>query len=126
MPRYCADIIFSPCHFSIERSLPPPHHHRRSRAGHRPAEIGRYFGVPHLAATALAIVVGVLPPAIGPDRAAVVRIVAELADILDDHCDAVGIALAEMATRCVVRPFPAEHDGAIRDVVAALALLAEA
>src|SRR5215831_13178290 len=84
--------------------LPPPHHHRRSRAGHRPAEIGRYFGVPHLAATALAIVVGVLPPAVGPDRAAVVRIVAELADILDDHCDAVGIALAEMATRCVVRP----------------------
>src|SRR4029079_18860488 len=40
--------------------------------------------------------------------------------------DAVGIALTEMAARCVVRPFPAEHDGAVRDVVATLPLLAEA
>src|SRR5215469_17932933 len=91
------------------RKLPPPHHYRRSRAGHRPAEIGRYLGVPHLAATALAIIVGVLAPAVGPDRTAVVRIVAELADVLDHHGDAVSVTLAKMAARCVVRPFPAEH-----------------
>src|SRR5438105_2129424 len=116
MPRYCADIMFSP----------PPHHHGRSRAGHRPTEIGRHLGIPHLAATTLAIIVAVLPPAIGPDGATIVRIVAELAHVLDHHGDAVGIAFAEMATRGVVRPFPTEHDGAVRDIVAALALPAEA
>src|SRR5215470_10300872 len=105
MPSYCF------------LSSTPPHHHRRSRAGHRPAEIGRDLGVPHLAATALAIIVGVPASAIGPDRTAVVRIVAELTDVLDHHGDAVGVALAEMATRRVVRPFPAEHDGAVRDIV---------
>src|SRR6185437_9888183 len=62
-------------------NLAAPHHHRRSRAGHGPAEIGRQLGVPHLAATALAMVIGVLAPAIGPDRTAVVRIVAKLADV---------------------------------------------
>ena len=65
-------------------------------------------------------------PAIGPDRATIVRIVAELSDVLDNHGDAVGVALTEMATRGVVRPFSTEHDGAVRDVVAAVALLAEA
>src|SRR5215469_17383328 len=100
------------------RKLPPPHHHRRSRAGHRPAEIGRYLGVPHLAATALAIIVGVLAPAVGPDWTAIVRIVAKLADVLDHHGDAVGVALAEMAAGRVVRPPSTKHDGAIGDIVA--------
>ena len=50
----------------------------------------------------------------------------ELADVLDHHGDAVGVALTEMATRCVVRSFSTEHDGTIRDIAAALALLAEA
>ena len=67
-----------------------------------------------------------LPPAVGPGRATIIRIVAELTHVLDHHGDAVGIAFAEMATRRVVRPFPAEHDGAVGDVVAALAFLAEA
>src|SRR5450755_3092293 len=67
-----------------------------------------------------------LAPAIGPDRTAIVRIVAELADVLDHHGNAVGVALAEMATGCVVRPFSTEHDGTVRDIVTALALLAEA
>src|SRR6516165_2715750 len=31
-----------------------------------------------------------------------------------------------MATRCVIWPFSTEHDGTVRDIVAALALLAEA
>ena len=84
------------------------------------------FRVLHLATTTLAIIVGMLPPAIGPDRATIVRIVAELAHVLDHHGDAVGIAFAEMATRRVVRPFSTEHDGAVGDVVAALALPAEA
>src|SRR6516164_1825730 len=65
-------------------------------------------------------------PAIRPDRATIVRIVAELSDVLDNHGDAVGVALTEMATRGVVRPFSTEHDGTVRDVVAAVALLAEA
>src|SRR5438045_8448173 len=107
MPRYCADIML----------LSPPHHHGRSGAGHRPAEIGGQLGVLHLAATALAIIVGMLPLAIGPDRTAVVGIVAELTHILDHHGDAMGIAFAEMAARGVVRPFAAEHDGAVGDVV---------
>src|SRR5882757_8878442 len=111
---------------SVDHMLPPPHHHCRSRAGHRPAEIGCYLCVLHLAATTLAIVVGMLAPAIGPDRTAIVRIVAELADVLYHHGDAVGVTLAEVATRCVVRSLSPEHDGTIRDVVAALALLAEA
>src|SRR5512140_3631431 len=100
MPRYSADIIFSP----------PSHDHGRSCAGHRPAEIGRDLGVFHLAAAALAIVVSMPAPAIGPDRTAIVGIVAELADVLDHHGDAVGVALTEMATRRVVGPFSTEHD----------------
>src|ERR1043166_1409753 len=116
MPRYCADII----------SLPPPHHHGRSRAGHRPTEIGRSLGIFHLATATLAIIVGVLPPAVGPDRTTIIRIMAELTHVLDHHGDAVSIALGVMATRRVIRAFPAEHDGAVGDVVAALAFLAEA
>src|SRR5690349_15501488 len=118
MPRYCADIIFLV-------SLPAPHHHRRSRAGHRPAEIGRDLGVPHLAATALAIIESVLPSAIRPDRTVVVRIMAELADILDHHRDAMGVALAEMTARRIVRPFAAELDGAVGHIVTTLALPTE-
>src|ERR1700759_383550 len=109
MPRYCAEIIFA-------SPLAAAHHHRRSRAGHRPAEIGRHLGIPHLTATALTMIIGVLPLAIGPDRTTVVGIVAELADILDHHGDAVGVALAEMSARRVVRPLAAERDGAVRDV----------
>ena len=67
-----------------------------------------------------------LPPAVRPDRTAIVRIVAELTHVLDHHGDAMGIAFAEMAARRVVRPFSTEHDGAVGDVVAAVALLAEA
>src|SRR5690242_15270223 len=99
MPRYCAEII----------ALPLPHHHGRPRAGHRPAEIGRDLGILDLTATALAIIVGMLPLAIRSDRATIVGIVAKLPHILDHHGDAVGIALAEMAAGRVVRPLAAEH-----------------
>ena len=62
-----------------------------------PAEIGGDLDILHLTATTLAIIVGVLALAIRPDRTAIVRIVAELADVLDHHVHAVRIALAQMA-----------------------------
>src|SRR5256886_3879018 len=54
------------------------------------------------------------------------RSAAELADILDHHRHPVRVTLAEVAARGVVGPPAAELDDPARDVVAALALLAEA
>src|SRR5262249_57917198 len=75
------------------------------------------------AALARGVVVAVL--ALGPAGAGVVGLAAELAHVLDDHRHAVGVALAQMAARGVVRPLAAELDDAARDVPSALALLAE-
>ena len=91
-----------------------------------PAQVGGDLAVLHLAAAALAVVVGVLALAVGPDGAGVVDVVAQLAHVLDHHVHAVRVALAEMAAAGVVGPPAAELDGAVADVLAALALLAEA
>src|SRR5882672_7410276 len=107
-------------------SLGPPHHHGRAGAGHRPAEVGRHFGVPDLAAAALAVVVGVAALAVRSDRAGIIDVVAQLPDVLHHHVDAVGVALAQVPARGVVRPLAAELDGAVADVSPAFALLAEA
>src|SRR5262249_42283133 len=80
----------------------------------------------HLAASTFAVVIGVLALAVGPDRTGIVYIAAQLAHILDDHIHTVGVALAEMAPRGIVRTTAAELDDATRDVLAALPLLAEA
>src|SRR5439155_22380554 len=81
-------------------------------------------GVRALPPAARAVVVGV--GALGRLRAIVVHSAAQLADILDHHRHAVRVTLAEVAARGVVGPPAAELDDPARDVVAALALLAEA
>src|SRR5262249_48335816 len=103
-----------------------PHDHGRAGARHRPAEIGRDFDVLHLSAAAFAVVMGMPALAVCSDGTGVVRIMAELAHILDHHVDAVGIALAEVAAAGVVGPPSAQPNGAVADIVAALALFAEA
>src|SRR5206468_10196909 len=100
------------------------HDERGARGRHGPAEVHGDRRVLHLPALALRIVVAVL--ALGPAGAVVVHEAAELSHVLDDHAHAVGVALAQMAARGVVRPFASELDDAARDVRAALALLAEA
>src|SRR4051794_5140417 len=106
--------------------LTAPHDHGRAGAGIGPAQVGRQLGVLDLPAATLAIVVGVLSLAVGPDRTRIVGVVAQLAHVLDHHVDAVRITLAEMAAAGVVGPLAAEANGAVAHVVAALALLAEA
>src|SRR6516225_10662321 len=107
-------------------SSPTPHDHGRSRARHRPAEIGAHLAVSNLTAATLPVVVGVLAPAVGANRAAVVDIVAQLADVFDHHVHAVGVALAQVPAAGIVGPLAAEADGAVADVVPPLALIAEA
>ena len=111
-----------------ENELLPAAAHDHRRRGRRigPAEIGADFDILDLAAAAFAVVVGVLALAVGADRAGIVGVVAQLAGVLDDHVHAVGVALAQMAARGVVGPLAAERDRAVRHVVAALALFAEA
>src|SRR5262249_5138592 len=89
-------------------------------------EIGGHLDVAHLAAAAFAVVIAVDALAVGPTRAIVVGVVAELAHILDHHVEAVRVALAEMAAAGVVGSPPAEADGAVADIVPAFAGLAEA
>src|SRR5258708_22664017 len=110
----------------LRRPSPPPHHHGRAGTRHRPAEIGGDLGLLHLAAATFAIVVAVIPHAVSTDRAGIVGVVAELPDILDHHVDAMGVAFAEVAATGVVGALATEPDGAVADVVAAFALLAEA
>src|SRR3990172_1258550 len=90
----------------------------------RPAEVHRDLGVLHLAAAAGRVVVGV--HALRGARAVVVHGPAELAHVLDHHGHPVRVALAEAAAGRVVRPPGSGRDDAARDVLAALALLAEA
>src|SRR6185295_13283972 len=111
---------------SVLWPLAAPHDHGRARAGIGPAQVGRHLAVLDLAAAALAIVVGVLALAVRPDRAGIVGVVPELPHVLDHHVHAVRIALAEMAAAGVVGSPAAQPHGAVGDVVAALALLAEA
>src|SRR3546814_3882762 len=76
----------------------------------RPAEIRRYVHVPDLTAAAVgAVIVCVLPSAVGTDGTVVVHVAAELADVLDHHVHAVGVTLAQMAAAGVVRPPAAER-----------------
>ena len=79
----------------------------------------------HLPAAALAIIVGVLAFPVRTDRAGIVHVMAQLAHVLDHHVHAVGVPLAQMPARGVVRPPAAQPHGAVGDVVAAFALLAE-
>src|SRR5205807_1282650 len=82
--------------------------------------------IPHLAAAAFAVIVCMLPLAVGANWARIIGIVAQLAGILDHHVHTVSVALAEMAAAGVVGPPAAELNGAARDIFAALAFLAEA
>src|SRR5262245_42637008 len=100
--------------------------HGRTGAGHRPAQIRTQLSILHLAASTLAVVIGVLALAVGPERTGVVHVTAQLAHVLDDHVHTVGVALTEMATRSIVRTTTTELDDATRDVLAALTFLAEA
>src|SRR6185503_19853270 len=103
-----------------------PHDHGRAGARHGPAEVGGHLAFLHLPAAAFLVVVSVLALAVGTHGAAVVDIVAQLAHVLDHHIHAVRVALAQMPAAGVVGPLAAELDGAVADVVATLALLAEA
>src|SRR3546814_2367980 len=86
----------------------------------RPAEIRRYVHVPDLTAAAVgAVIVCVLPSAVGTDGTVVVHVAAELADVLDHHVHAVGVTLAQMAAAGVVRPPAAEPHCAVRRVLPA-------
>src|SRR5262245_54384809 len=123
MPRY------SPCSIDLSSrryALPALHNHGRSGAGHRPAQIGTQLGALHLAASTFAVIIGVLALAVRSHRAGIVHVAAQLANVLDDHIHAVGVALAEMATRSIIRTTAAELDDAAGDVLSALSLLAEA
>src|SRR5215813_5132843 len=111
---------------SVFPPLPALHNHGRTGAGHGPAEIRTQLGILHLAASAFAVVIGVPALAVGPDRTGIVHVAAQLAHVLDDHVHAVGVALAEVAPRGVVRTPAAELDDATRDVLTALTLLTEA
>src|SRR5262245_47421735 len=104
----------------------PPHDHGRAGARHGPAEVGGHLARLHLPAAALLVVVGVLALAVGTNGTRVVDVVAQLAHVLDHHVHAVRVALAQMPAAGVVGPLAAEADGAVRHVMAAFALLAEA
>src|ERR1700719_1166057 len=121
MPRYSARV-------AISRPSPSTAPHDHGRSGHRigPAQIGGHLDVAHLATAALPIVKGMLPFAVRPDGTRIVRVVAQLAHVFDHHVHAVGVALAQMAARGVLRPFSPQPGDAGRDVFATLALLAEA
>src|SRR3990167_9730655 len=108
------------------RPLLVPHAHGRAGARIGPAHVGRHLALLHLAAAALAVVVGVPALAVGPHGTGIVGIVAELAHILDHHVEAVPITLAEMTAAGVVGPPAADADRAVADIGAAVALLAEA
>src|SRR5207245_107831 len=95
-----------------------------ARRRHRPAEVHRDLGVLDLTAPAGGVVVGV--DSLCGARAVVVDRPAELADVLDHHGHAVRVALAQVAARGVVGAPAAELDDPARDVLTALALLAEA
>ena len=62
----------------------------------------------------------------GADRAVIVDVVAQLADVLDHHVHAVRVALAQMAAARCCSAACRRADRAVADVFAAFALLAEA
>src|SRR5581483_11082262 len=133
-----AVILFFPAEDGIRYSRPgwassspsparsiAPHHHGRAGARHGPAEVGGDLASLDLPAAALPVVVGVPAPAVRADGAAVVGVVPQLAHVLDHHAHAVRVALAQMAAAGVVGPPAAEPDGAVADIPAAVALVAE-
>src|SRR5438309_6027123 len=89
-----------------------------------PTHVHRDLRVPHLAAAARPVVVGV--DALRRSRAVVVGGAPELAHVLDHHAHPVSVALAEVTPARVVRASPAQLDGPRRHVGAALALSTEA
>src|ERR671918_384412 len=101
-----------------------PHDQGAAGGRHGPAEVHRDPGILDLPAAARGVVIGV--DALGGLRAVVVHGPAELADVLDYHGHPVRVPLAQVATRGVVGAPAAELDDPARDVMAALALLAEA
>src|SRR5262249_12338446 len=79
----------------------------------------------NLPAAAFSIVIAVIAFAVGTYGTTVVHVVTQLTHVLDHHVHPVRVALAKMSAARIVRPPSAELDGAIADVVPALALLAE-
>src|SRR5437867_542531 len=120
-------LTLSPCWRSMGRGdeLVAPHDHGRAGARHGPAQVGAHLAALHLPAAAFLVVVGVPALAVGTHGAAVVDVVAQLAHVLDHHVHAVRVALAQMPAAGVVGPLAAEADGAVADVLATIALLAE-
>ena len=88
------------------------HDHRRPGARVSPTEIGGQFRAFHLAAATFGIVMGVLAFAVRPNGAEIVHLTAQLAGVFNDHAHAMRIAFAEMASRGIVGPRPAEIDDA--------------
>src|SRR5258705_4478767 len=123
MPRYSPCSI---CRSSRRYALPALHNHGRTGAGHRPAQIRTQLSILHLAASTLAVIIGVLALAVGSNGTGIVHVAAQLAHVLNDHIHAVGVALAEMAPRGIVRTASAELDDAARYILPAFPLLAEA
>src|SRR6266436_10104839 len=130
IPRYSTvGMLFGPPHPALspsagERGKSVVEDQGGAGRRHGPSEVHRDAGVPHLSAPPRSVVIAVL--ALGPPRAGVVDLAAELADVLDHHRHAMGVALAEMAARGVVGTAAAQLDDAARDIGPALALLAEA
>src|SRR5207247_3578815 len=58
-------------------------------------------------------------------RAVIVHGAPKLPDVLDDHVHAVGVPLAQVATRRVVGALATQLDDPAADIIAALALLTE-
>src|SRR5215203_5592144 len=108
------------------RPLLVPHDHGRPGARIGPAPVGRHLALLHLAAAALAVVIGVPALAVWPHGTGIVGVMAKLAHVLDHHVQPVRITLAEMTAAGVVGPPAAEPDRAVADILPAVALLAEA
>src|ERR1700761_2983314 len=113
------DIVFPPLGAA-------PHDH--GGPGHRvgPTEIGGYFHTFDLAAAPLAIVEAVLALAVRANRARIVDVVTQLAHVFDHHIHPVGVALAEVAARRILRAASAQTGDAGRNVLTTLAFLAKA
>src|SRR6185437_5731117 len=133
--------MLSPSRSSIDSAIPryspltlmvasplraAPHDHGRAGHGIGPAQICGDLDILHLPATAFAIVIGVPALAIRADRTGIIRVMAQLANVLDHHVHAVGVTLAQMPARRVLRPLAAEARDAGGDVFPTLSLLAEA
>src|SRR4029077_5370602 len=121
MPRYCTGGGIRSSLSGLARLV--THDQGATGRGHGPAEVHRDLGVLDLTTMARRVVVGVHP--FGGARAVIVHGTAQLTHVLDHHRHAVGVALAEVAARSIIRALAAELDDPARDVGAAPAFLAE-